>query len=1119
MRIYARARLSGLGLVVAMLVLATLACSIGGGDDERSDATPTLAPSISPTTTDSAVGMLATPTAFATWTPFPFATATPFVLVPRVNTPLPTWTPFIPPPTPLPYDVRITYPVDGSQIAGYVTVTGSASHPRFLQYALEWGPEPNPGNLWYPITAPRAVPVLNGILGAWNTTSVSDGTYRLRLHVWLSDGTDTAFVVGAIRISNARPTAVPTATHTQRPNQIPLINPVPGQQIQAGQTARIPITAFDPDGDPLLTFASSNNPAVAVAEVISPSEISVRGVTAGSAVVTVSVNDNRGGASSAAFAVTVTGQNRAPTISPIVNQTIEVGQTIDIAVQVSDPDGDTITLSAVSGNDAVVSAAAPNTGTVRIVGRAEGNASVTVTANDGRGGVISTVFLVTVGSANRPPVVDPVGPQVLVPGETRDVAYNASDPDGDTLTASAVSNNLGVVSASVPTPGTIRLVAAQPGVATITLTVQDNRTAPVSVQFEVAVQQQNRPPSVEPIGPQTMTVGETLTVAYSAGDPDGDTLTAVAQSSNPGVVSAQIANAGTIALSAYQAGMVTVTLSIEDGHNPAVSVVFQVNVGAANAPPSVAPIGDQTLTVGDIADIPYSATDPDGDTLTAEALTDNPAVASVVIPAAGTLRITANGAGQASITLAVSDGVNDAVLTSFVVTVAAANQPPVAQPPGEQRLAVGESIRVPIGATDPDGDPLTLEVASDNPSVASARAEQMEAVITGNAAGTATIIADVSDGRGGIGTITFLVIVEGQNNAPVIQPVPEQVLAVGETIQVPLSITDADGDPIVLTAIAQDQAVAMAQAVGADTVVLQGIGEGVTVVDLTADDAQGGVTLASFSVTVTAAGPSFDLNAYPVVPQLTERGVAMLRQVYDSGVLNFGNRAGAFSKVGDESVASDAFLAPFAGDQYNLGNFTSLQSLVDTYRATPVHGDDPAVNSFNVDSVAAEAGFAIDSLWMPPEPGAPCDGPASATALGCEFAATRPSIALISFGAENVTFMNPDQFRSELQVLVMDSLSQYGVIPVLATIPAGGGYTTEQLAEYNRVIVEVATQSDVPLWNLWRAMHERGIGDPFSVAPEGAGVLTDGALSYGYNVRNFTALQTLAAVREAVGIQ
>ena len=1118
MKLYARSRTFGLGLVVVMLALAALACSIGGGDDEESDTQPTSAPTSSPTTTQSAVGMLASPTPFPSPPPRPFATATQFVL-PHVNTPLPTWTPFIPSATPLPFDVRITYPVDGSQVAGYVTITGSASHPRFLQYALEWGPEPNPGNLWYPITAPRGVPVLNGILGAWNTTSVADGVYRIRLHVWLSDGTDTAFVAGGIRVSNVRPTAVPTATSTPRPNQSPAINAIANQQIVAGQSTRVPIQASDPDGDSILVFVASNNPAVADAQVASPTEIVVTGRAAGSAVITVSVNDNRGGASSAAFNVTVSSQNRAPTINPIVNQTIEVGQTRDIPVQVTDPDNDPITLSASSADGAIAQASALNAGTVRLIGQAEGNTTVTVTANDGRDGTVSTVFLVTVGLANRPPSVDPIGPQALNAGETRDIGYNASDPDNDTLTASAVSNNPAVAAASVVAPGVVRLSAAQPGVATVILSVQDGRTDPVATQFEVSVQQANRPPTVDAIGPQSMTAGDALDVPYRAGDPDGDTLRVTVESSAPNVVSAEIPAAGTIRLRAQQAGSATVTLRVDDAQNPAVAVSFPVTVGAVNAPPSVAPIENQSLAVGDVANVPYAATDPDGDTLSAEAISENPAVASVEVPAAGTLRIIANGAGQATIALSVSDGVNAPVAVSFGVTVSAPNEAPVVAPVGEQRLTVGETVNIPINASDPNGDPLVVEAASQNPAVAAAVAAGMSVAVTGNAEGTATIAADITDGQGGAASITFMVIVEGENRAPVIDPVPAQSLMVGETVQVPLTLSDADGDPIVLTAIAQDQTIATAEAVGTDTVVLTGVGEGTTMVDLTADDAQGGVTLGSFTVTVSAASVSFDLNTYPVVPQIDPQSASMLGQVYQSGVSNFGNQPGAFSKVGDESVASEHFMEPLAADPLNLGNFAALQGLIDVYRSTPVRGSDPAVNSLNVDSTAAAPGFGIDSLSAPPASGAACGDGSASTALGCEYLATRPTIALVSFRAENVTFMPPEQFRSELQVLIMQSLSEYGVIPVLATIPADGSATTEQLADYNRAIVEVATQSGVPLWNVWRAMNERGIQDPFSVAPEGAGVLTDSALRYGYNVRNLTALQTLQAVRDAAGIQ
>ncbi|MCC6800025.1 MAG: hypothetical protein IT325_07905, partial [Anaerolineae bacterium] len=624
---------------------------------------------------------------------------------------------------------------------------------------------------------------------------------------------------------------------------------------------------------------------------------------------------------------------------------------------------------------------------------------------------------------------------------------------------------------------------------------------------------------IDAIGPQSMTAGEALNVPYNALDPDGDTLTAAAQSDNPGVVEAQVNASGNIALSAHQAGTATVMLSVSDGHNAPVAASFAVTVGAVNEPPTLLPLDQQFMTVGDALDLAYVATDPNGDSLTAEVISDNPSIASAEIPAAGTLRLYANGAGQATITLSVSDGVNSPVVVNFFATVSAANESPAVEPVGEQRLGVGETINVPINASDLNDDPLTLAAVSDNPAVASAVAVGMQVTITGNAAGTATITADVSDGQGGLGTVTFLAIVEGQNSAPVIQPVAEQALAIGETIEVPVSVTDADGDVIVLSAIAQDQAVATASAVGTTSVLLTGVSAGTTIVDLTADDALGGVTIASFTVNVTSAAPSFDLSAYPVIPQLDPQSAAMLSQVFQSGARNFGNQAGAFSKVGDESVASDQFLAPFAGDQYTLGNFQALQGLIDLYRATPVRADDPAANSLNVDSAAAEAGFAIDSLSAPAPSSGVCASTGAATALGCEFMATRPAIALISFSAPNVTFMNPDQFRSELQVLVMDSLSQYGVIPVLATIPAGGGVTSEQLAEYNRAIVEVATESGVPLWNLWRAMQERGVSDPFSVAPEGAGSLADPALSYGYNVRNLTALQTLQAVRQAASIQ
>jgi PKD repeat protein len=124
----------------------------------------------------------------------------------------PTIAPFYPTTTPLPISIVILSPIPGNVVAGNIQVLGAAIHPQFLQYQLEFGPDPNPGNLWYPATGIVQAPILNGLLGIWNTTSVQDGIYQLRLRVTLRDGSTLATVVNSIRVQNQAPTPVPSNT-------------------------------------------------------------------------------------------------------------------------------------------------------------------------------------------------------------------------------------------------------------------------------------------------------------------------------------------------------------------------------------------------------------------------------------------------------------------------------------------------------------------------------------------------------------------------------------------------------------------------------------------------------------------------------------------------------------------------------------------------------------------------------------------------------------------------------------------------------------------------------------------------------------------------------------------
>ena len=160
---------------------------------------------------------------------------------------------------------------------------------------------------------------------------------------------------------------------------------------------------------------------------------------------------------------------------------------------------------------------------------------------------------------------------------------------------------------------------------------------------------------------------------------------------------------------------------------------------------------------------------------------------------------------------------------------------------------------MPVTATDPEGQPVTLAAVSDNPAVVVAEAGAGAVILTGVTPGTATITVDATDPEGAMDSFAFTATVSGTNAAPQVAPVQPQSLAVGEQIVVQLTITDAEGDPVVLTAISQSPDVAQAAAVDNNAVRLDGVAPGAALVELTADDGNGGVTTATFEVTVAEA--------------------------------------------------------------------------------------------------------------------------------------------------------------------------------------------------------------------------------------------------------------------------
>ena len=100
---------------------------------------------------------------------------------------------------------EITSPAEGEAVGGIVSVVGSAYHPSFAQYDLWFSYVDDITGTWFPLSEDLSTPVRQGRLGLWDTTSISDGDYTLRLRVWLTDGSAFTAIVKGVQVRNAVP--------------------------------------------------------------------------------------------------------------------------------------------------------------------------------------------------------------------------------------------------------------------------------------------------------------------------------------------------------------------------------------------------------------------------------------------------------------------------------------------------------------------------------------------------------------------------------------------------------------------------------------------------------------------------------------------------------------------------------------------------------------------------------------------------------------------------------------------------------------------------------------------------------------------------------------------------
>ncbi len=656
----------------------------------------------------------------------------------------------------------------------------------------------------------------------------------------------------------------------------------------------------------------------------------------------------------ASYTVPVGSPNATPTLNAISAVAISedaAAQTVSLTgiSSGSVSETQTLTVTASSSNTGLiphpsVSYTSPNaTGTLTFtpVANANGTATITVTVNDGHAvsNTLTRTFTVTVNAVNDTPTLGAIanatvnedsGPQTVSLSGIGTGAANETQ----TLTISAVSSNPSLipnpaVTYTSPNAGgtlTFTPVTNGFGSAVITVTVNDGQAAnnTVTRTFNVTVNPVNDAPTLNAIA--NVSIGEnavqqTVSLAGigSGAANETQTLTVTAVSSNPSLIPNPTVNytspgaAGSLNFTpaANTSGSATVTVTVNDGQaaNNTVVRTFTVNVNVVNVPPTLAALGNVSLsedaaaqTVGLSGISSGSANENQTLTVTATSsnpgLIPNPAVTYTSPSATGSLTFTpvANGFGSAVITVTVNDGhaVSNTFNRTFTVTVNPVNDAPTLNQPANVTMDEDSGPQtVPLtgistGATN-EIQTLTVTATSSNPSlIPSPTVTYTSPGATGsltftpvtNGFGSAVITVTVNDGQAANNTAvrTFNVTVTPVNDAPTLGAIAGRTIAENAGLQTvslsgigtgaanetqSLGITASSSD----TSLIPNPTVNYASPNPTGSLSFTPVTDanGVATITVTVNDGQSvnGTTTRSFTVTVTSVNSAPTITAIP----------------------------------------------------------------------------------------------------------------------------------------------------------------------------------------------------------------------------------------------------------------
>src|SRR5262249_46812408 len=153
---------------------------------------------------------------------------------------------------------------------------------------------------------------------------------------------------------------------------------------------------------------------------------------------------------------------------------------------------------------------------------------------------------------------------------------------------------------------------------------------------------------------------------------------------------------------------------VEDGRGGVAAQTWRIAIGpkAANRPPVITSTPSLRTEVDQTYRYETTATDPEGDELTF-ALVQSPHGMSIdPAPGVGPWRPGAAQLGDREVLVAAHDPAGNVAFQGFFARVRPANRPPAITSTPATAGTPGQAYRYDVGASDPEGDPLTFTLAA-----------------------------------------------------------------------------------------------------------------------------------------------------------------------------------------------------------------------------------------------------------------------------------------------------------------------------------------------------------------------------------------------------------------------